>query len=51
MTQWMLQMQENDKKLVEMANEHTESETYAGNVREMIIYYLKNNGGDSPDAE
>lgn len=46
MTDWMLNLNESDKRLVEMANQHTESETYAGNVREMIIFYLEQKGGE-----
>jgi len=51
MTEWMVQLQDSDKKLVEMASEHAESNTYNGTIREALIHYLETQGGDSPDAE
>jgi hypothetical protein len=46
MTEWMLQMQESDKRLVEMVSEHADSDTYVGTVREALITYLETQGGE-----
>jgi hypothetical protein len=52
MTDWMLNLNESDRGLVEMASEHAESNTYAGVVRETLITYLETQGGDqAPDSE
>jgi len=51
MSNWMLQLQESDKRLVEMASEHAESTTYVGTVREALIHYLDSKSGDTRDAE
>lgn len=51
MKDWMLNLNTNDKRMVEMAQEYTETESYAATVREALLHYIENNGGDSPDAE
>lgn len=50
MTTWMIQLQESDRDLVEVAQEYSKSSTYNGTVREAVLHYIKTQGGDAPDA-
>jgi hypothetical protein len=50
MKDWMLNLNENDKRMVEMAQEYTETESYAATVREALLFYVEN-GGDLRDEQ